>query len=72
VSEVKTLLKTYRVEKKCEVEGCNGEVETTTSQASETIMGLPTMYKHQCNLCGTQVTLAQAYPHLVYEVDSEA
>lgn len=69
MSEVKIPLRTFRIEKKCEVEGCVGELETAGLQGSHTLAGLPSTYSHVCNVCGINVMLTQSYPKIVHEVD---
>lgn len=70
MAEVKIPLKAFRIERKCNIEGCNGELEVTGVGSSLTLAGLPTMHDHVCNVCGVHVNLPVAYPQLVHEVDN--
>lgn len=59
---IRTEVKVYRIERPCEIEGCDGMVE---SCAGTVLMSSPPQYPHKCTKCGTeQHILGITYPYI--------
>ena len=65
--EIKTNVKTYRVDYRCDQ--CKQENMVDTGK-SIYVGGV--MYEHQCPMCGFRKNLNCKYPKLVYEKDENS
>jgi hypothetical protein len=62
MAEVITPVEMVKIEYKCDVEGCTGEMLSTNIMLPSS----PPHYPHRCNVCATEMTFAHAYPRSGY------
>ena len=63
MSEIKTEMSLFKVDKACDNAACGGRMIPT----GRALLSKPTQYPHKCNKCGHEENYREQYPFMTYE-----